>query len=394
MSERAEQSIPPGSDSCVTAPPIASQATASIALRDSSHVSPLESTWGRAMLSNTCQSAAALPLTSTAVVRSNFSNAHSRRKGAAMTLYVRAPSAENKEFGSREEMKEEKREDAQEEGTLSLAEGEDAGSRLTPVFNVLQMGTTAAGAVKDLFSGFVNLSRRGRSFTGLLVFIFFMVMFIFLLHVAERRIQWVSRVVTYYNEQNLIVAASLTEQLLEKANELNELMKPFKQTPGDVLEKATMALEEMTEVRDASVKQLHSLMFYPGPVDDIKFLLEEHVAYKMNLARMIKEELQWLDDNKQEALVHRTYPSEGVAGRKRSATDGRKKHEKKYEDASRHQQGDPTRGYASQPWIEGTMLEKVKETTGAGKERFSSHLLGRVSAVLVLFLLTVLYIRL
>ncbi|ESL09756.1 hypothetical protein TRSC58_02520 [Trypanosoma rangeli SC58] len=312
-----------------------------------------------------------------------------------MTLYVRALNAENKEFGSREEMKEEKQEDAQEESALSLMEGEPTEGSLKPVLNVLRMRTTAARVVQDLFSGFVNVSKRGRSLTGLLVFIFFMIMFIFILYAAERRIQWVSRVVTYYNEQNLIVATSLTEQVLEKANELNELMKPFKQTPAEVLEKATMALEEMTEVRDASVKKLHSLMFYSGPVDDIKFLLEEHVAYKMNLARMVKEELQWLDDNKQETPVHRTHFSEGVAGRKRQATDGPKRDGKKYKDASWHQQGDLTRGgYASQPRIEGTMPEKVTEATGAGKEHFSSYILGRASAVLVLFLLTVLYLRL
>ncbi|RNF11974.1 uncharacterized protein Tco025E_06544 [Trypanosoma conorhini] len=394
MSERVEQSLPPVSENCVSASPTAPLPAASTALRDIPHLASLDSTWGKGTPFNTGLSAAALPLTSTAGGRGGIPNVHGRRKGGPMTLYVRSPSVENKEFGSRDDIKEYKQGDVQEENVLSPAEGDTEESWFSPVLQALHMGATVTRAVRNAFPGVVNPPKRRCGFTGLLLFIFFMVVFIFLLHVAEDRMQWLSRIVTYYNEQNLLIATSLTEQMLEKADELNELMKPFKRTPAAALEKATRTLEGVTELRDASVEQLHSRMLYPGPVDDVKFLLEEHVAYKMNLARMVKEELQWLDEKKQESYGRRTHPNEAALDRKRLGTNGKVTRDNKLTGASRQQQGPSAQGGVSRPRIEVTVPKKVQEVTGGKKEHSSSYLLGRVVAVLVLFLLTVLYLRL
>ncbi|EKF32009.1 hypothetical protein MOQ_004147 [Trypanosoma cruzi marinkellei] len=394
MGEKAERSNSPVSDGCVPVPSALPAVSNSVALREFTPAAASEPTGSKVSISYNSMSAATLPLTSALSGRGGMSTAHSRRKGGPMTLYVRSGSSDNRDWtGSREEMKGEKQNYAEQ---TALVIGERGPVEMSSNFirEALTMGSTVTRAVKDAIPGFVKPKKRGRSVTELLVFIFFMVVFIFLFRIAEEQIQWMIRVVTYDNEQNVIVAASLTEQLLEKANEVNELMKPFKRTPSDVLEKETTKLKEMTKLQEDSIKHLHSRMLYPGPVEDVKFLVEEHVAYKTNLAKIVKEELEWLEDKKQERRGRRANPNESVVRMKQLEKEGSNPNDRKRMAELQRQREFPKQQAYLRQRSDIIMSKTATGVIGIWNEYFSSYFISRVVAVLVLFLLTVLYLRL
>ncbi|ESS63995.1 hypothetical protein TcG_01712 [Trypanosoma cruzi] len=394
MSEKAERSASPVSDGCFPVPPALPAVNNSVVSREFAPAAPSEPTGSKISIPYTSMSAATLPLTSALSGRGGMSTAHSRRKGGPMTLYVRSGSSDNRDWaGSREEMKGEKR-DYAEQTALAHGERDPVEMSSNLIREALTMGSTVTRAVKDAIPGFVKPKRRGRSVTEPLVFIFFMVVFIFLFRIAEEQIQWMIRVVTFDNEQNVIVATSLTEQLLEKANEVNELMKPVKRTPSDVLEKEKTKLKEMTELQEASIKHLHSRMLYPGPVEDVKFLVEEHVAYKTNLAKMVREELEWLEDKKQERRGRRVNPDESLVGMRQVEKEGTNSNDRKRMAGLQQQREFPKQQAYLLQKGEITMPKKATGVIGIWKEYFSSYLMNRIVAVLVLFLLTVLYLRL
>ncbi|ORC91691.1 uncharacterized protein TM35_000052870 [Trypanosoma theileri] len=352
-------------------------------------------------------STAALPLSSLSFGRGNSILQYSRKRGGPMTLYVRAASSDDSDTSvlpadTRDDVtsavaqvnEETPDESAQDESVTSY------------IFNMLEMGASSIHNLKNVIPDILRHPQKTRFVTEILVFVFFFITFIFLLGVTQERIEWMAKISAYNNEQGLLVSTSLTEELLEKSNELNELKMPIKRTSPDVLEKASMLMKNISDSREISVKLLHSRLLYPGPVEDIKFLLEEHVAYKINLARLVREELEWLDKKKQILIGNRDSPVESQVRLKPKQKSqwyqqkSQKQH--KQQDLKQQQQIRQEKRTEQHSKSEVMLQPARKEGMVSSVELFDTGLVNifvsslqyRVVAFFILIFLVMLYIRL
>ncbi|KAG8346039.1 hypothetical protein ERJ75_000193600 [Trypanosoma vivax] len=242
---------------------------------------------------------AVLPLSSSSMRRhphvSSLPQHHRRRRtGAAMTLYVRTNSDDDNDR-CRPSIE-------TAEGTAAEECPHSATAECSGISQKILVGLQAVADAPLTAIGFLQnasqIVRRKSYVTEIFVFLFFMLVFIFIVHTARGHAEGLQRIAERSNHRGILFAVSLVEEQLARATEARKLMaEPSGASPG-AIKNATEALREVAALRKMSVQQLHARMLYPGPVEDIEFLLEEHVAYKNNLLRLIQEEMKWLENRK------------------------------------------------------------------------------------------------
>ncbi|KAH9593012.1 hypothetical protein LSM04_004036 [Trypanosoma melophagium] len=358
-------------------------------------------------------SAAALPLSSLSFGRGTSVLQCSRRKGGPMTLYVRTDSSEDTDVSPvATEARDGGASGAAEVNEETPAEDEESEGLSSLIWSLCEMGADALHKLRNIIPDMLRHPQEIRFATEILVFAFFCITFIFLLGVAQERIEWMAKISAYDIEQSILVSTSLTEELLRKSNEVNELMMPVKRTSPDALEKASMVIKDLSDSRELSVKLLHSRLHYPGPVEDIKFLLEEHVAYKINLARLVREELEWLDRTKQSRMENRESPiGSTVTLKPKQKSSWNQKWHKQHkqqdngQELKRQQQEQQQGKYTEQQSKPEVILRPARGGGGGATltrlainetglvDFLISSLKNRLVALLIVFLLVVLYKR-
>nr|CCC94758.1 conserved hypothetical protein [Trypanosoma congolense IL3000] len=223
---------------------------------------------------------------------------HARRKRFAgtRTLYVRSDETESEPKESPEPTSDVRELVSVNQATQSAVISASGWS--LSIMDAVAMGGGVMMRATNLLPSAVRDMRRIPYMTAMLVFVFFLLSFMFLLLVSEKQAQVAAKLIEHDNRQKLFFAASLVEQYLAEVNVAKRLMDPRARKPPDAIKRAKLVVEELGALCNDSIKQLHQRLIHIGPAEDIKFLLEEHVAYEANVARLIKEEMKWLEQRK------------------------------------------------------------------------------------------------
>jgi len=127
-----------------------------------------------------------------------------------------------------------------------------------------------------------------------LVVLFFAFVMVFLQLENYNAQRFLHQVQSNRNDQRWMLSSSLTHIATNKSAELMILRQPYRRTPPAIVEKKEEELASLQRQRNQAVDALHRELRYPGPREDIEFLVEEHVAYEARVRSVAEEELAWL----------------------------------------------------------------------------------------------------
>ncbi|KPA80922.1 hypothetical protein ABB37_04322 [Leptomonas pyrrhocoris] len=175
----------------------------------------------------------------------------------------------------------------------SLAGKEDGeeGEQEDALSLAVSTATSGASAVMNAVAG----ATRKPLLTAAIVLLYFILLDIVLLKENERLNRILRRVRATDNDALVLLSASLVRQRKDAKKELHETLAgndaPATLERLEMIQHRALALEG---VCNRSIARLHMQLMFPGSVDDLSFLIEEHVAYDAQLQQLAADELDWV----------------------------------------------------------------------------------------------------
>lgn len=180
------------------------------------------------------------------------------------------------------------------------SKGNDTGKNPAPENRPLALVedavSTLSATSEKVVGGIPGVARRFTSpvLTAAGIFIFFLLVDLYCLNSSRATVQGVLDSCTIINDQLLSVSASLAERHAEKQEHADAIAEPYLHTPRSEIARAYREADHLRRARDRSVQTLHRHIAYPDPVEDIQFLVDEHVGYEVRIRKLVESELEWM----------------------------------------------------------------------------------------------------
>ncbi|CAD2215513.1 hypothetical protein ADEAN_000296800 [Angomonas deanei] len=157
------------------------------------------------------------------------------------------------------------------------ADGPDAESSL---MNVL------SGALENVPTPNITKLTKKPAVITLFLFLYFLLISIFLLSYGSEAVEGLAQSQSEYNGQLVTFSAALYNRVLEMEQGLGN--HSANDTEAEQLARVQFAYQH-------AAAGLHQSMKYPGPEEEIRFLLESHVHYNRQVRQLAQEELEWFN---------------------------------------------------------------------------------------------------
>lgn len=184
----------------------------------------------------------------------------------------------------------------QASGVVTTADDENSGGPAGALVETLSgVVGGAVGAATDgipAFAGFV--SRNSFVMVVTVVFASFLCAEMVLLHRVNDSVVQQLHIHALQNRQLVTLASALTDQTVTKEVLAEEIQAPYRHASAIDIERAVEEMEKLQQAQNRSITTLHAKLAYPGPVEDVKFLVEQHVLYERRVQGLVRKELRWL----------------------------------------------------------------------------------------------------
>eukprot|EP00796_Vickermania_ingenoplastis_P008705 gene8705-6121_t len=119
------------------------------------------------------------------------------------------------------------------------------------------------------------------------------------LWVSQTALNSAITVQTYKNSQHVQIASHLTHQLLELKDAAEQMEAQLSALGQNALldeeyQGLHFDIRGVDAARRQSLEVLHAAARYRGPLEDVEFLVDQHVAYERRIKELAKEEITWL----------------------------------------------------------------------------------------------------
>lgn len=141
--------------------------------------------------------------------------------------------------------------------------------------------------------------------TTAIVLLYFILLDMVMLQDNERLNRVLRRVRATDNNALILLTTSLTQQKNDAKADLHDALAL--RNPPTTLERLEMAQHKvlaLERVCNRSLARLHMQLMFPGTIDDLAFLVEEHAAYEAQLQRLARDELEWMSTVMSTSVVH------------------------------------------------------------------------------------------